>query len=129
LKRTVIVIPAVLELLEENQRASGPVPELVLRQVAGNGVNPGRELLGGIEAMKMAGDPYESFLNQVLGPISVAGFPNDEVNQPIPISVIKVLEGSGAAIEMSGHKFLVGQLDQGAEVPQLLLLHHHLDGH
>ena len=116
LKGPVVVIPTVFEFLEEDQRAPRPISKLVFGQVTGDGVDPGGKLLRGIEAMEVACDPDERLLDQVLSPVGVAGLSDDEMDQPAPITVVKVLESSWPAIEMSCHEILVRQLRQGAEV-------------
>jgi hypothetical protein len=124
-----IVVEAVLKLLEEHQRTPGTVAQLVLREVAGDGIDPGGEFLGGVEPMKMPGYSDECLLNQVLCPIRVSRLANDEVNEPVPITVIEVLKCTGAPLDVRSHQLLVRELGQRPKVPQLFLIQQIQVGH
>ena len=114
LKGAMVVVPIAGELLEEYQGAPRPVAQLVLGEVARDRVDPGGELLGGVEPMQMPGYADEGLLDQILSPIAISGLPGDEVHQPVPIAAKQKLERSVAPIQMRGDELLVRE---GVERP------------
>ena len=112
LKGAMILVPVVGQLLEQDEGAPRPVAELVLGEVARNGVDPGRELLARIESMQVSRDTDESLLYEILSPVSVTRLASDEVDEPIPVSIEEFLEGAGPTVEVGGDEFLVAQLIQ-----------------
>jgi hypothetical protein len=53
--------------------------------------------------MEVAGHPDESFLNQVLGPISVARLPGDEVDEAVSVAFVQFSEGFAPTVEVRRH--------------------------
>jgi hypothetical protein len=116
LEGAIFIVPVRGQFLEKDERASRPIPQLILGEVAGDRVNPCGELLGRIEPMKMAGDPDEGLLNQILSTIGIASLSCDEVHQAVTVAMEQLLESSGPTIEMSGDQGLVRELSEGREI-------------
>ena len=82
LKRAILVLEVLLNRLEENERIPRTVPQLILRQIRRDRIDPGRELFRTIEAVQMAIDPDEDFLDQILCLLPVTDSPVNKVQQP-----------------------------------------------
>src|SRR5437879_1552687 len=93
-------LPRLLDGLEEDQRIAAAIAQLVLGQVRGDGVDPGRELLGLIEAMQMPVDPDEHFLHQVFGALPITDRPVHEVEQPALVPIDESSERLPVAAQM-----------------------------
>src|SRR6266436_8147972 len=65
LERTIIVLEVLLDRLKENQRVTRAVAQLVLGQIRGNRIDPGRKLLRAVKAMQVAIDTNENLLHQI----------------------------------------------------------------
>jgi hypothetical protein len=94
------------EILKEDQRGTAPVAQLVLGKIGGNGIEPGGELPGRIEAIEVTVHPEEGFLHQVLGPLPVPDHPVDEVEQPDLIAVNQNLERPRISVQVRGDQLV-----------------------
>src|SRR4029077_17035021 len=93
-------------------RVSGAVPNVSLREVGRDGIDPGRELLGLIEAVEMPEHADKDLLHEVLRPLPVSNGPIDEVQQPGLVAVYQGAEGLGVAREVLKHQPAIVQLVQ-----------------
>src|SRR6267154_200254 len=79
--------------LKQHERIPAAVPELILRQVRRDGVDPGRKLLGLVEAVEVPEHADKDLLHEVLRPLAVSNGPIDEVEQPGLVAVHQGAEG------------------------------------
>src|SRR5881398_3097802 len=112
LERAVVRLPVLFDRLEQHQRVAATVPELVLGQVRRDGVDPGRELLGLVEAVEMTEHADEDLLHEVLRALPVSNGPIDEVEQAGLVAVYQGAEGWGAARQVLEHQPAVVKLVQ-----------------
>src|SRR6185503_4424697 len=103
LQRALLVLPVVLNCLEQHERIARPIAQLVLGQVRGNGVDPCRELLRPVEAMDVPVDPDEDLLNEILRLFPIADRAVDEVQQPRLIALDELLKRPLLASEKRRH--------------------------
>src|SRR5215510_13967746 len=92
LQRTVVVLPVLANRLEEHQRVPRPIAELVLRQIRGDGVDPGRKLLRTIEAVEVPIHPDEYLLHEVLSLLAIPDRTEHKVQQAGLIPLDQLLE-------------------------------------
>src|SRR5438094_626772 len=111
-ERAVVRLPVLFDRLEQHQRVAATVPELVLGQVRRDGVDPGRELLGLVEAVEMTEHADEDLLHEVLRALPVSNGPIDEVEQPGLVAVYQGAEGLGVARQVLQHQPAVVKLVQ-----------------
>src|SRR3989441_8360258 len=112
LERAVVRLPMLFDRLEQHQGVAATVPELVLGQVRRDGVDPGRELLGLVEAVEMTEHADKDLLHEVLRPLPVSNGPIDEVEQAGLVAVHQGAEGLGVAREVLKHQPAIVQLVQ-----------------
>src|SRR6266550_813916 len=65
LERTIVIFEVLLDRLKEDQRVTRAVTQLILRQIRGNRIDPGRKLLRAVKAMQVAIDTNENLLHQI----------------------------------------------------------------
>src|SRR5687767_4482514 len=94
LQRTVILLPRAPDGLEEHERITRPIPQLVLRQVRGDRVDPGRELLRPIEPVQVPVHADENLLHEVLRPLPVADGAEYEVQETSLVALDELLKSS-----------------------------------
>jgi len=97
----VVGLPVFLDRLEQHERIPAAVAQLVLREIRGNGINPGRKLLRLVEAGEMTMHANEDFLHQVFSALPVTDGPIDEVEQPALIAIDQLLKRLRIAIQMA----------------------------
>ena len=90
--------------LEQHHRVPRPVPQLVLRQITGDRIDPGRELLRRVEPVEVPVDSNERLLNEILGTIPVADRPIDEVQKPQVVPIRELVKRSSVAAEILGNE-------------------------
>src|SRR5204863_182139 len=112
LQRAVVRFPVLLDRLEQYQRVARPVPQLVFREVRGDRVDPGRELLRLVEPVQVPKDPDEHLLNQVFGPFPVPDGSIDEIEQASLVTVDQRAERLGVARQVLEHQSPVVELVQ-----------------
>ena len=92
-------VPVLLQRLEEDEGVSRPVPELVLRQVARDRIDPGRKFLALVEALQVPVHPHERFLDQVLRSLPIAHRTVYEVDQAGIVAIDQFPEGALLALQ------------------------------
>src|SRR4029079_4677420 len=103
LKRPLLVLPVALYRLEKHQGIPGPIAQLVLRQIRGDRVHPGRELFRPIEPGGVSLYSDEDFLERVLRLLPIADRPIDEVQQPGLIALYELLKRTLLSAEERGY--------------------------
>ena len=116
LERTVIGVPVLLERLEEHERIPRTVPKLVLRKVARDRVDPGRELLALVESLQVPVHADERLLHEILTPLTISDGPVDEVDEPLVVTANQLTKSPGIAIERRLHDFRIAQLTEPQSV-------------
>src|SRR5882724_8110352 len=101
-----------LDRLKQHERIPAAVPELILRQVRRDGVDPSRKLLGLVEAVEVPEHTDKDLLHEVLRPLPVSNGPIDEVEQPGLVAVHQGTEGLVVAREVLKHQPAIVQLVQ-----------------
>jgi len=104
LERTILVILVRAQRLIQHDRIAPAVPELVLREIRRDGVDPGRELLRPVEPREMAMHPDEGLLHEILSPLPVSDGPVDEVQQPGPVPMKDHIEGAALTLDVFVHQ-------------------------
>src|SRR5687767_1642333 len=94
LQRPVVLLPRSPNRLEEHQRIPRPVPQLVLRQVGGDRVDPGRKLLRPVEAVQVPVHADENLLHEVLRSFPVADGAEHEVQKTSLVPLDELLKRS-----------------------------------
>src|SRR3989475_7888529 len=114
LEGPVVGLPVLLDRLEQHQRVAAAVPQLVLRQVRGDRVDPRRELLGLVEAMQVPEHADEDLLHEVLGALPVPDGPVDEVQETGLIAIHQGTERLGVPPQVLEHEPPVVELVERA---------------
>ena len=69
-------------------------PELVLREVGRDRVDPGRELLARVKPVEMARHPDERLLHEVLRPLAIPDHAVREIQEPSMVAPDDLTEGA-----------------------------------
>src|SRR5580765_4972771 len=117
-----IGFPILLDRLEQHQRITTAIAQLVLRQIRGDRVNPGRKLLGLIEAMQVAENANEHLLYEVFGALPVTDGAIHEVQQARLVTVDTGTERLRFSSQMPHHHLAVIELVQRLALMRALLI-------
>src|SRR2546423_7719902 len=112
LQGPVIGFPVLLDRLEQHEWVPATVPQLILRQVGRDRVDPGRELLCLIEPVQMAEHPNEDFLHQVFRAFAVADGTVYEIEETGLIAINESPESLGLTCQVPHHDLAVIELVQ-----------------
>src|SRR6266849_8125302 len=94
LERTIVIFEVLLDRLKENQRVTRAVTQLILRQIRGNRIDPGRKLLRAVKAMQVAIDANENLLHQIFRLFPVPNRAVHEVQETRLVACDQFREGA-----------------------------------
>ena len=103
LKRTVIGVPVLLDRLEQDQRATTPVAQFVLREIGRNRIDPSGELLGLIEPAHVPMHANEHLLDEVFRSLTVSDGAVYEIQQPLLVPTDQLVECPHATGQVLRH--------------------------
>src|SRR6185437_11613424 len=103
------ILPVLLDGLEEHERIPRPVAQLVLGQIRGDRIDPGRELSGPVEPVEVSVYPNEDLLHEILSALPVSNGAVDEVQQPSLVALDQFLECALFAVQKGGDQIRIIQ--------------------
>jgi len=100
------------ESLEEHEPFNRPIPHLILRQVAGDGVHPCSKIPRLIESFDVSTNPKKRFLNEILCLLSVTDSLIDKGLELVRISPVNLVESPLLSSEKRPHEFNIRMLSK-----------------